>query len=176
MRVSELLVWGIEIVALFVWPRLRHRLSVIASDLMPDLPELGGHWVAHFQDPTPAGPQPLAVEVELQQFGRSLRGEGRILAQPGDVFDFRGTIRRNVFFGSFARHDSRVLAGSGAFVLKIVADSKHLRGSCLWYDGSLDDVWVSPYRWQRIPISASQRSLPQFVEVYLGNESIQSSR
>ena len=154
---NEFIAQVLQLVAACVWPRLRERLAVIAYDLLPDLPELSGQWVAHFHDPTPEGSALLAVEVNLKQFGRSLRGEGRVLAQPDAAFNFRGMIRRNVFFGSFARQDTRVLAGTGAFILKIIADSRNLRGSCLWYDGGLDDVWVSPYSWRRATLGISHQ-------------------
>jgi hypothetical protein len=68
---------------------------------------------------------------------------------PADVFHFRGTIKRNVFYGTFARQDAQVLAGTGTFVLKVMADSKTLIGQCMWYDATLDGVWSSDYEWHR---------------------------
>lgn len=164
---NELLAKILQLIAAFVWPRLRERLALIAQELLPDIPELAGYWVAHFEDPTPNGRAVMSVEICLRQFGRSLRGQGRILAQPYEAFNFHGSIRRNVFFGSFARQDTRVLAGTGAFILKIIADSRHLRGNCLWYDGSLDDVWVSPYHWQRVPANVIASNGATFAEVHL---------
>jgi len=168
-RLNEFLAKVLQLIAALAWPRLRERLSIMAQELLPDLPELAGYWIAHFEDPTPTGRAVMSVEICLQQVGRSLRGQGHILAQPGETFNFQGAIRRNVFFGSFARQDTRVLAGTGAFILKIIADSKHLRGNCLWYDGSLDDVWVSPYHWQRVPAGSFSTGGASFVEVHLGN-------
>jgi len=66
-----------------------------------------------------------------------------------DTFTFHGTIRRNVLYGSYQRDDAHNLAGTGTFVLKIVAHSRAMEGQCLWYDGGLDAVWASGYGWRR---------------------------
>ena len=60
-----------------------------------------------------------------------------------------GRIKRNVFYGSFYRKNERILAGTGTFVLKIIADSRKMVGRCTWYDSLLDDVWSSSYVWLR---------------------------
>lgn len=74
---------------------------------------------------------------------------GHVQGEPGDPFVYRGSIKRNVFYGSFSRKDSPVLAGTGTFVLKILSDSRRLEGRCSWYDKILDDVWSSGYAWTR---------------------------
>jgi hypothetical protein len=54
-----------------------------------------------------------------------------------------------VFYGTFKRTDSHILAGTGTFVLKISANSRDMTGHCTWYDNALDDVWASEYVWTR---------------------------
>ena len=111
--------------------------------------ELAGHWNARFEDPAFSGALPVSIEATMKQFGRRLCGVGHVQGHPGDTFEFHGMIKRNVLYGTFARTDAHVLAGTGTFVLKIMADSKRLLGTCMWYDGLLDEVWASPYEWRR---------------------------
>lgn len=146
----EIIAIVLEGAAHFVWTRLHGRLARMATTLLTDVPVLAGNWAATFRDPAPDGVELLKVQVQLRQFGRNLRGCGHIVDHPGDSFRFQGTLKRNVFFGSFQRKDAHVLAGTGAFVLKVSPDSRRMAGSCMWFDGLLDDVWTSEYRWGRL--------------------------
>lgn len=149
MHPNEFLVVILESVAHAAWPTLRARLVRWASRLLPDIPRLEGYWVAEFDNPTRGRTsRRLAIDASLQQFGRQVTGTGHVQGMPGDLFRFRGTIKRNVLFGNFAREDAQVLAGTGTFVLKVMADSRRLTGQCMWYDALLDGVWVSAYDWR----------------------------
>jgi hypothetical protein len=150
MRLNEILVLVLELIARAVWPSFRARIARWACELLPDVPRLAGHWVADFNNPTKGkGTKRLAIDASLVQFGRHISGAGHVQGHPADVFHFRGTIKRNVFYGTFARQDAQVLAGTGTFVLKVMADSKTLIGQCMWYDATLDGVWSSDYEWHR---------------------------
>jgi len=116
---------------------------------MADVPRLAANWVIHFDDPCPGGFRPAAIDTSLLQFGHQIQGTGHLQGHPGDPFEFRGLIKRNVFYGSFYRKDAHLLAGTGTFVLKIAADSRSMIGHCIWYDSLLDDVWSSKYVWTR---------------------------
>jgi hypothetical protein len=132
-------------------PLLEDRLAQWALRLLPDLPKLGNAWwTLEFYDPTASGTKKRQrVNVELKQFGSKIQGLGYLYRQPEDRFSFEGRLRRNVFQGTFQRDDHHVLAGTGSFVLKILAHSRQLQGYCLWYDGLLDQVWASEYHWKR---------------------------
>lgn len=150
MSLSDFVVLILELIARAAWPSLRARLSDWAGELLPDVPCLTGHWVADFHNPSRGkGTRRLAIDAHLLQFGRHVSGTGHVQGAPGDLFRFRGTIKRNVFYGSFAREDAQVLAGTGTFVLKVKADSKTMTGQCMWYDATLDGVWSSEYEWKR---------------------------
>ena len=140
----------IEALARLVTPALERRLSHLANYLIADVPRLEGAWVARFRDPRSNGvSEVVALDATLRRFGRRLHGAGHFQGRPGDLFEFRGLIKRNVFYGSFHRKDAHILAGTGTFVLKIAADSRQLAGRCTWYDSLLDDVWQSKYVWTR---------------------------
>lgn len=129
---------------------VRQHIANFATKQLYDRAILAGQWSAEFSDPSVhGGPIPLTVDVKLSQFGKRLSGYGEIRGKPGDRFDFQGFVKRNVFIGTYARTNRHVLAGTGNFVLKIVADSKRMHGKCLWYDGLLDEVWTSGYLWKR---------------------------
>lgn len=149
LRVNEFLALLLEMLAELVWPSLGRRLAGTAMGLLPDIPIIAGRWVGSFQDPRPCGCVANQVHLELHQFGRRLRGTGHLEGAPGDQFEFRGRVKRNIFHGSFSRKDAHNLAGTGAFVLKVTAHAKTMAGNCMWYDGELDRVWESPYYWRR---------------------------
>jgi len=137
-------------VARLVGRALEARLARVALLLAGDAPQLDGPWVVEFDDPTPGGGRKRSrVHVRLKQFGHRVRGTGHLERSPTDTFTFHGTIRRNVLYGSYQRDDAHNLAGTGTFVLKIVAHSRAMEGQCLWYDGGLDAVWASGYGWKR---------------------------
>lgn len=147
---KEWLVLLLEMTARFVAPRAEEKLARFACRLLPDVPLLSGHWTVEFRDPLPTGDsQAACLLVQLDQFGRRMTGRGFLRDQPSETFVFHATIRRNVLYGSYRRNDPHVLGGTGTFVLKITALSRRLEGQCLWYDALLDDVWVSPYSWNR---------------------------
>ncbi len=152
MILNEIAVLILEAIGRLLLPWFRPQLARLAHRLLSDLPILEGHWVVGFDDPSSEGERvPTTVHVELIQFGRRVNGSGHLQCSPHDSFTFSGTIRRNVFFGSYWRDDEHVLAGTGTFVLKIIAHSRELRGHCIWYDGLLEDVWNSSYVWRRSP-------------------------
>lgn len=140
----------LEVLARASGPLIKWVLQRGACALKPDVPRLAGHWIARFRDPQGSRSVPVAIEATLTQRGRRISGVAHLMGQPHDVFTFDGTVKRNVFYGSYARLDSHVLAGTGTFVLKVAATSKKLSGHCIWYDAILDDVWVSPYSWERV--------------------------
>ena len=147
---KDLITRLIELLAKLATPALERQLSRLATHLNSDVPQLEAAWVARFRDPLGAGEsQVLAIDATLSQFGRRLHGIAHIQGHPGDLFDFQGFIKRNVFYGSFHRRDAHILAGTGTFILKIHADSHSMKGHCTWYDSLLDDVWHSEYEWNR---------------------------
>ena len=131
-------------------PTIERRLAKWAEHLIGDVPRLSAPWVVRFRWPMDrGGSRSDVLDVVLYQFGRQVHGYGHVQGEPGDRFEYRGAIKRNVFFGTFRRADGRMLSGTGSFVLKIAADSKTMQGRCGWYDSGLDDVWSSPYEWRR---------------------------
>lgn len=149
MRIAELIVVLLELAAQLAWPSLRDRIARFATGLLSDIPILAGHWSASFCDPSPQGAAEVVVDAHLNQFGRRIEGTGSIRGRPADAFAFNGIIKRNVFYGSFGRKDAHVLAGTGAFVLEIRADSQRLTGCAMWYDSVVEGVWSSDYCWSR---------------------------
>lgn len=89
------------------------------------------------------------MDVALSQFGTRIRGTGHIQGEPGQPFEFQGRVKWNVFYGTFSRRDTHVLAGTGTFVLKIAADTKSMTGCCAWFDSLIDEAWMSEYQWTR---------------------------
>ena len=131
-------------------PPVQRLLERWATALAGDVPKIGAAWVVKFNDPR-AGKtaRPCLIDARLRQFGRRVAGTGFVQGEPGDPFQYDGTIVRNVFFGTFRRKDSHILAGTGTFVLKIAADSGAMSGRCTWYHSRIDAVWSSKYIWTR---------------------------
>lgn len=152
MRLNEWIVLVLKLIARLTGPLLERRLARLALRLLPDLPHLEDYWTLEFEEPPHRGNKRTKrrVIMKLSQFGRNLGGIGHFQRSPQDSFTFTATIRRNVLYGSFSRSEHHILAGTGTFVLKIGAHSRRLEGHCLWYDGLLDTVWASPYRWKRL--------------------------
>ncbi len=149
-HLRDSIVYVLAVLARVLAPGLQRRVVRLCARLVSDVPQLGSAWVVRFDDPTRNGSsRPVAIDATLDQFGRFVRGRGHIHGEPGDPFIYRGVIKRNAFYGTFRRVDSHVLAGTGTFVLKISANSRHMTGNCTWYDNVLDDVWSSPYTWNR---------------------------
>lgn len=146
----DILSYTLSILGRLLLPILARRFQKFSLFLAPDTPCLGTSWAVTFRDPLRSGgSQPNGIDASLQQYGRFVWGVGHVQGEPGDPFLYRGFIKRNVFYGSFSRKDSHVLAGTGTFVLKILSDSRRLEGRCSWYDKILDDVWSSGYAWTR---------------------------
>lgn len=131
-------------------PAVQRKMIQLFLALAMDLPKLSGPWVIEFNELAPDGSVRLtAIDAELLQFGRYVRGRGHLQGEPGDPFEYQALIKRNVLYGSFRRSKGNMLAGTGTFVLKISADSRRLLGHCTWYDNLLDDVWSSSYTWTK---------------------------
>lgn len=149
-RIQDIFTYMLALVARAIAPALSKHLSRLASIFVSDVPRLEAKWVVKFANATASRNQnPTKIDATLQQFGRFIVGNGHVHGEPHDLFVYWGMIKRNAFYGSFRRKDSRILAGTGTFVLKISADSRHLTGHCSWYDNVLDDVWSSTYEWNR---------------------------
>lgn len=148
--IQDALSYVLGLLASVLTPAFRRQIARLCLHLAADVPQLGTTWVVQFSEPWRSGrSRPEAIDAALQQFGRFVRGEGHIQGRPGDPFQYRGIIKRNVLFGTFRRKDSHVLAGTGIFVLRISPDSRRMTGRCCWYDNLLDDVWSSKYVWDR---------------------------
>ena len=147
---QDLIAFILSQAARVLTPALQRQIARLCVHLAADVPQLGTAWVVSFSEPHQSeGTKSAAIDATLQQFGRFLRGNGHLQGEPGKPYEYRGVIRRNVFYGTFRRTDSHILAGTGTFVLKINADSHHMTGHCTWYDNVLDDVWASEYVWTR---------------------------
>lgn len=130
-----------------VSPLLQRGIAKVMEGL-GDVPRIGSSWVVKYTEPISCGRvRKIAIDVKLIQTGRYVRGTGHLQGRHDDEFFYSGTIRRNVFYGTFRRRDSHVLAGTGTFVLKIAANSREMNGCCSWYDAAIDDVWSSEYVW-----------------------------
>lgn len=148
--IQDAVTYALASLARVLTPAFQRVIARVCAYLVADVPQLGTAWVIRFTEPCRSAPsKPEAIDAVLQQYGRFVRGDGHIQGQPGDPFEYRGTIKRNVFYGTFQRKNSHILAGTGTFVLKISADSRRLTGHCIWYDNLLDDVWSSKYVWMR---------------------------
>ena len=146
----DLLAYILAALSRVLTPAFQRQLVRLCVSLFADLPQLSGAWVIRFAEPGPSGGDTVtAIDAELRQFGRFVRGRGHRQGEPGDPFEYQGVIKRNVLYGSFQRVNANVLAGTGTFVLNISPDSRGLVGHCTWYDNGLDDVWSSNYLWTR---------------------------
>ena len=146
----DILTYVLAILARILTPALQRRVIRLCLHIANDMPQLGTAWVVRFANPTRSGKsRNLAIDATLHQFGRFVRGYGHVHGEPGDLFVYKGVIKRNTFYGSFRRVDSHVLAGTGTFVLKISPNTRELEGHCTWFDNILDDVWSSNYKWTR---------------------------
>jgi hypothetical protein len=148
--IKDLITYALALVARILTPTFQRQIARLCVHLAADVPQLGTTWVVHFRQPhRSGGSKRTAIDATLQQFGRFLRGSGHLQGEPGKPFEYRGIIKRNVFYGTFRRKKSHILAGTGTFVLKISPDSRDMAGHCTWYDNVLDDVWASDYMWTR---------------------------
>ncbi|GMW03105.1 MAG: hypothetical protein AMXMBFR84_42410 [Candidatus Hydrogenedentota bacterium] len=148
--IYEAAAYFLAILARLLTPAIQRQLARICTRMVGDVADLESTWLVTFTEPSPKGKvRTQAIDATILQFGRLIRGTGHIHGEPGDPFEYQGIVKRNVFYGTFRRKDSHVLAGTGSFVLKINADSREMTGRCTWYDNLLDDVWTSKYRWKR---------------------------
>lgn len=142
--------YAIAVLARLLSPALRRHLSRQLARISGELPQLGGVWAVHFENPACYGRKVRrAIDAELEQFGQFVYGTGHLHGEPGDPFEYRGFVKRNAVYGFFRRKDSNILAGTGTFVLKVSPDTQKMAGHCTWYDNPLDDVWASAYRWTK---------------------------
>jgi hypothetical protein len=147
---QDIFAYVLAFIARIFTPALQRQIARLCMHLVNDIPDLDGAWVVAFADPLPSGrSRTRKIDASLQQFGRYVRGSGHVQGEPGDLFVYRGLIKRNAFYGTFRRADAHILAGTGTFVLQISANSRQLNGHCSWYDNFLDDVWSSSYSWNR---------------------------
>jgi hypothetical protein len=150
LLLRDAITYLLALAARVLTPAFQRQLARLCVHLFNDVPLLDAAWVVHFHDPSPTDAfTPRTIDAQLNQFGRFITGNGHIQGEPGDPFQYRGVIKRNVLYGTFRRKDSHVLAGTGTFVLKISPNSRSMRGHCTWYDNDLEDVWISPYIWTR---------------------------
>ena len=117
------------------------------NHLLSAPPRIEGDWEATFIEPDGTS---KTAQVTLKRLGRSIHGHGFITGSGTDPFTFTGRVERHALIGSFSRRRRRVLAGSGTFVLKILADDDEMRGACIWYDKDADEPWKCTYVWKRI--------------------------
>ena len=149
-QLQDAAVYILATLARVLTPAFQQWIARMCMHLSSDVPQLGSAWVVRFSDPRDCGRvKKVKIDATLQQFGRFLRGRGHIQGEPGDPFEYRGIIKRNVFYGSFRRTDCHILAGTGTFVAKISSNSRAMAGHCTWYDSLIDDVWHSDYDWTR---------------------------
>ncbi|HRI87259.1 MAG TPA: hypothetical protein PK869_03290 [Candidatus Hydrogenedentes bacterium] len=147
---ADAISYAFSLAAHIAGPASRRQLSKFSLAISRDIPHIGTAWAVQFEDPTRQGSVRLrGIDANLQQYGRHIRGIGHIQGEPTDLFQYEGILKRNVFYGTFWRKNSHVLAGTGTFVLKVNADSRRMTGQCMWYDNTLDDVWLSNYEWNR---------------------------
>jgi len=140
----------LSVIAKAATPALERRLSEWSTSLFADVPAIGGAWVVSFREPLGVlSSNPQRIDAVVRQFGRRIEGAGHVQGEPGDPFQYRGRVKRNVLYGEFHRKNQRILAGTGTFILKIAADSRGMAGICTWFDSDLDEVWQSQYSWER---------------------------
>ncbi|MBI1784431.1 hypothetical protein HYR69_04740 [Candidatus Sumerlaeota bacterium] len=147
--IEDLLARVLSALAKFVTPALERQLAALATELVTDVPRVSGPWVIRFQWPRPMGGRPETIDATFKQFGREVRGTGQIRGRPAELYRYHARVKRNVLYGTYARKDRHVLAGTGSFTLKINPNSKQMSGYCAWYDSHIDDVWLSTYSWNR---------------------------
>lgn len=137
-----------SLVAGLLLPRIVRVLNNIWNHFFTGVAKVEGNWVATFTEPDGTENN---IEVRLKRLGTAVRGTGYVTGRSDDPFCFRGTLKRQSLAGDFWRSRSRVLAGTGAFLLKVAADEKTMLGFCSWYDTETDAVWNSNYRWNKRP-------------------------
>ncbi len=137
------------IIARLATPAIERRLARVATFLISDIPLLDSAWIVRFYESTKGETRRVDIDSVLHQFGRRVHGTGHIQGEPHEIFEYFGTIKRNVLYGTFRRKDAHILAGTGSFVLKIDAYSKTMKGYCVWYDNQVDGPWISKYSWRR---------------------------
>lgn len=148
--IQDILTYVLALLARVLTPAFQRQIARLCLRLAADVPQVGTAWVVRFTEPWRSGrSRSRAIDAVLQQFGRFVRGDGHVQGHPGDPFEYRGVIKRNVFYGTFRRRDAHVLAGTGTFVLRISADSRSMTGYCTWYDNLIEGVWSSKYVWGR---------------------------
>lgn len=146
--VQDTLAYILLLLARILSPKAGEALSRAATRLSGDVPDLNGWWTISFRWPhADGGTKNAEIDAKVRQFGRFFRASGHLHGEPGDPFEYRGTIRRNVLYGTFQRKDSHILAGTGTFIVKVNADNREMEGSCAWYASKLDAVWRSPCLW-----------------------------
>lgn len=127
----------------------RHVTRLVFAPRTPRFAFASKNWRTSIVATATSGVETRAIDARLEQYGCFIIGIGHVQGEPGDPFQYHGVIKRNVLYGRFRRKDSNLLAGTGAFVVKMSTDLREMTGQCSWYENSIDGVWDSGYIWTR---------------------------
>jgi len=128
-------------------------LSGFIQSLFADLPKVSGDWIAEFNEPTEDTEnnerEDMREEVKLQQMGRIVWGEGKVIDERDRKFKYRAIIVRQTLYGNYRRKGSKKPSGTGTFQLQVTGSDRKMEGWCIWHDQDTDDIEASPYEWTR---------------------------
>jgi len=130
---------------LLLWYLVRGVAGQLVA-LIPGLEarSVRGEWDASFQRDT----ESVEERVEVQQFLHWVWGTISYSAKKRK-YNFRGSLRENVFVATYEFKGSRSALDRGSFTLRLDDDGETLEGKYSWLDSLKKEVHSDRYVWKR---------------------------
>jgi hypothetical protein len=129
------------------------KLCVAIWDrLILDLPNISGKWKTEHKFIKNGKEEVVAKEtVIIKKSGRWCVGNATMKEEFNRSWILTGEIRGRYWAGKVRANDRHTLSGSGVFQLKIWEHGRKMKGYMLWWDGELDEIYTTPYKWEKEP-------------------------
>ncbi len=127
------------------------KLCIAVWDrLFRDLPNISGKWKTTYKFIEGGKNEVDATEtVTVKKRGRWCFGHATMQGRFNRTWHLSGEIRGRYWAGRVRAGDRHSLSGSGVFQLKVWEHGRKMQGYMIWWDGELDQVYVTEYIWQK---------------------------
>ena len=120
--------------------------------LFRDLPDISGKWSTKYKFVVEGQQEVTSGETaDVQKCVRWCKARASKRGSHNRTWKLKGTIRGRYWSGIVQAGDKHSLSGAGVFQLKIWEHGRKMEGYMMWWDGALDRIYVTPYRWQKEP-------------------------
>jgi len=120
--------------------------------LFRDLPDISGKWHTQYTFVDERQEESQAHEtVDVQKFGRWCTAHASMSGPHNRTWTLKGSIRGRYWSGVVEAGDKHSLSGAGVFQLKVWEHGRRMEGFMMWWDGALDRIYVTSYKWEKRP-------------------------